>query len=62
MHDEHGFTWFSLIPGLEHAPGHIVGAILVALILVVTTALARSQLIRVMRTSEGGLVPEPRTS
>lgn len=58
MHDEHGFTWFSLIPGLDHAPTHIVGAIFVALILVLTTAVARSQLARVMRTQDGALVPE----
>ena len=58
MHGEHGFNWISAIPGLEHAPNHVVMAILVSLLLVVCTSIARLQLSAVMRTQEGGIVPE----
>ncbi len=60
MHEEHGFSWLSLIPGMEHMPHHVPMAILVALLLVVCTAIARFQLVHVMRGPSGGLVPEPK--
>jgi F-type H+-transporting ATPase subunit a len=58
MHSEHGFNWLNLIPGLHEAPNHVVMAILVSLVLVITTLVARSQLTRAMRASDGGLVPD----
>jgi F-type H+-transporting ATPase subunit a len=60
MHEGHGFNWLSLIPGLENYPNHVVMAILISAILIVATAIARSQLQKVMRTPEGGIVPEPK--
>ncbi|MCM2278013.1 MAG: F0F1 ATP synthase subunit A [Oligoflexia bacterium] len=60
MHEEHAFTWISLIPGLNHAPNHVVMAALVALMLLITTFIARGQLLSVMKMTDGGLVPESR--
>ena len=62
MHGEHVFTWFSLIPGLEHFPIHVVSAMFVGMILVATTWVARAQLIRVLQKPDGGLVPEEKLS
>ncbi len=58
MHGEHGFNWLSLIPGLDHAPNHVVMAIFVSLVLMLTTLVAAMQLKRVMLTPEGGLIPQ----
>jgi F-type H+-transporting ATPase subunit a len=58
MHNEHGFNWLSLIPGLEHAPHHVPMAIFVATLLVIATLIARLQLNRVTSRPDGGLVPE----
>ena len=61
MH-ENNFTWLSLIPGLENAPVHVVFTILIVLILVGTTAVARMQLNQVMNTPGGGIIPESKMS
>ncbi|MBY0469880.1 F0F1 ATP synthase subunit A [bacterium] len=59
MHDSgHGFNWLSLIPGLDHFPNHVVMAVIVGMVLLVTTAIARVQLLRVMESQGGGIVPE----
>ena len=60
MREEVHFNWLSFIPGLEESQYHVVMALLVAGVLVVTTLIARAQLTRVMKTTEGGLVPESR--
>jgi F-type H+-transporting ATPase subunit a len=62
MHEQHGFTWLSLIPGLGHAPNHVLMAVLVAGVLVITTFVARGQLARATAGAEGGLVPDDRWS
>ncbi len=62
MHSEHGFTWLSQIPGLEHAPHHVVAAVIIAAVLVVMTGIARIQLAKSMATVSGGLIPEGRMS
>jgi F-type H+-transporting ATPase subunit a len=62
MHNEHGFNWLSLIPGLEHSPHHVPMAILVAMLLLVTMSIARFQLNRVTSRADGGLVPEAKLS
>ena len=62
MHDEHGFTWLSLIPGLNVLPGHVTMAIGVGLILLATTSIARMQLAQVMRGPGKGIVPEGKLS
>jgi F-type H+-transporting ATPase subunit a len=60
MHEEHGFTWLSLIPGLDHAPNHVVMAILLCGLLILCTFVARMQLSRLMRSGDAALVPEPK--
>jgi F-type H+-transporting ATPase subunit a len=62
MHGEHGFNWIQLIPGLEHAPNHVVMTILIAALAMVLTTVASLQLKRVMSTSDGALIPEGRWS
>ncbi|MEN9723986.1 MAG: synthase subunit [Pseudomonadota bacterium] len=57
MHGEHGFNWLHLIPGLAHAPNHVVMAIAISILLVVTTLVARFQLARVMASPDGGMIP-----
>lgn len=59
MPEEKAFSWLSLA-GLDVYPNHIVMALLVAVGLVLTTLVARSQLNAVMRSPDGGLVPESR--
>lgn len=56
MHEHSAFTWLSLIPGLEHAPYHVVLAIMVAVILVACGAVATLML----RSATQTLVPESR--
>lgn len=58
MHSDHGFTWFSLIPGLEHAPVHVVGTVFVAVLVMTLTAAATLQLKAYIQRNHGGLVPE----
>ncbi|OFZ20109.1 MAG: ATP synthase F0 subunit A [Bdellovibrionales bacterium GWB1_55_8] len=59
MHDEHGFNWLSFLGvDLHHYPSHVVMAVVVSLLLIVTTFIARGQLTRVMNSSTGGLIPE----
>lgn len=58
MHGEHGFSWIALIPGLEHAPQHVVMAALVAGAMVVCMVVARIQLDRIKARPDGGVVPE----
>lgn len=55
MHGEHSFTWISLIPGLEHAPNHVVMTVIVAILAVVMGGIATMQL-----NAAGGaiIVPE----
>ena len=57
MHGEHGFNWLQLVPGLEHAPNHVVMAMIVAGLIVVLTAVAAAQLKRAMAAPDGGLIP-----
>ncbi len=54
----HGFNWVSKVPVLAGLPNHVVMGTLVALLLVVTTSIARSQLSRAMQSSDGGIIPE----
>lgn len=58
MHEGHGFNFIQLIPGLNLLHNHVAMAIIVSVILVLTTVVARNQLFRVMKTAEGGLVPD----
>ena len=58
MHEEHGFNLLSHIPGFKELPNHVGMTVLVALVLVGTTVVARAQLVRAMKGPDGGLVPE----
>lgn len=57
MH-EHGFNWLTYVPILNELPNHVSMTIVVGVVLIIATLLARSQLLSVMKTSQGGLVPE----
>lgn len=57
MHDNHGFTWIHFIPGLGHLPSHISHAILIAILMVITMAIARYSLTQEMKKTNGGIVP-----
>jgi F-type H+-transporting ATPase subunit a len=60
MHEGKAFTWLSFF-GLGAYPNHIVMALFAAVVLVLTTLVARAQLNAVMRSSQdGGLIPEPK--
>lgn len=58
MHGEHSFTWFSLIPGLHGVPEHVIGSIFVSMLLILSTWVARAQLLKVVSRPDGGLIPE----
>ncbi|MEK7397077.1 MAG: F0F1 ATP synthase subunit A [Candidatus Poribacteria bacterium] len=60
MHEEQGFNWLSIIPGLEELPNHVVMAMLVAVVLILTTLIASNHLRIVTSRPEGGIIPEPR--
>lgn len=54
---EHGFLWYSQIPGLEHAPSHVVHAILVGLLMVVTMTVAQFSLSKAHKSKNGAIIP-----
>jgi len=57
MHGEHSFSWLALIPGLEHAPTHVVHSIFITLLLLVTMTIARMSLSSATRAGDGVLIP-----
>ncbi len=57
-HSEHGFNWLSLVPGLDHAPNHVVMAAGIVVVLTVLTSIASMQLNRRMKNIDEALVPE----
>lgn len=58
MHDSHGFNWLTSIPTFAHMPVHVVTTVFVALILLVTTFIARSLLVAHQKKAHQGLIPE----
>ncbi len=56
----HEFTWFQLIPGLEHVPSHLVGLVFVVALVVGLASVAGSQVRRALAQEGQGLVPEAR--
>jgi len=60
MHEEHAFNWLDQISELIRQPVHVTTAIAVALLLLATTFVARTQLMSAMATADGALVPDPR--
>lgn len=57
MQEQHGFNWYTLIPGLEHAPAHVVHAVMVAILMVVTMTIARASLARAHKSETGAIIP-----
>lgn len=53
----HGFNWLDLL-NVPHHYNHVVMASVIAVALVISTAIARGQLMRAMASAEGGLVPD----
>ncbi len=58
MHEEHGVNILNYIPFLQDLPSHVGMTILVGAVLVVATFVARAQLLAVMQSPDGGLVPD----
>lgn len=56
MHESAPFTWLSLF-GVQEATEHVVMAVLVGAVLVLTTVIAAAQVKRAL-TSESGLIPD----
>ncbi len=54
---EHGFNWYQLIPGLEHAPAHVVHALLVSGLMVVSMTIARASLHTAQKAKDGAIIP-----
>jgi F-type H+-transporting ATPase subunit a len=57
--NEHAFNWLDKL-GLEHGLNHVYMSLLVAVILIGTTVVARAQLMSAMSRPDGGLVPDPK--
>ncbi len=55
---DHGFNWVHLIPGLSGLPNHVVMSTFVAILLMATTAIAKSQLASASGQAEGGIIPD----
>jgi F-type H+-transporting ATPase subunit a len=58
MHEEHGFNILNYIPFFDMIPTHVGTTIFVGVVLIITTLIARCHLLQVMRTNEGGLIPD----
>ena len=58
MHEEHGFNLVSHLPFFKDLPNHVSMTILVSIVLMLTTWVARGQLQRAMKNKDGGLVPD----
>lgn len=58
----HGFSWINSIPGLAEVPNHVATFVLIGVILVSTTFVARLQLLRVVQSESQGLIPDARLS
>jgi len=57
MHEEHSLSWYTLIPGLEHYPSHVVHAIFIAVLMVITMGIARMLLAHELKKENGAIVP-----
>ncbi len=59
----HGFNWLSLIPGFDyHHNGHIFMTVLVMLLVIVFSLVARAQLMTAMRREDQGMIPDAHLS
>ena len=61
MHETKIFTWLSFL-GLDQYPNHVVMTLVVVLVLVITTWIARLQLNSAMRSAQGALIPDAQLS
>src|SRR5690242_5077499 len=58
MHEEHGLVLLSYVPFLRDLPNHVAMTLVVGVILVLTTFVAKSQLSTAMQKADGALVPD----
>ena len=58
MHDSHGFNWLGSLAHAFHAPIHVVTTVFVIAVLMITTLIARAQLVSYQKNRNEGLVPE----
>src|SRR5688500_18501391 len=58
MHEEHQFSFISYLPILKDLPNQVAMTIIISLILITTTFVAKRQLVTVLQSPEGGLVPD----
>lgn len=57
MNEEHSFNWYTLVPGLDQYPNHVVHAVFIAVLMIVTMAVARMMLTKEMKKENGAIVP-----
>lgn len=62
MHEHHSYYFLSQIPGLEHAPVHVVHGVFVGILLVFLLGFARLHLATAMRKAETALVPSSKVT
>lgn len=56
---DHGFSWLSLIPGFDfHHYGHVALAVVLSLIVLVLSSIARVQMEARLKKGDDGLIPE----
>jgi len=58
MHEEHGFNLLDYIPIFKDLPNHVGMTIVVSVLLIVTTFIAKIQLSRVIGGTDGALIPD----
>lgn len=58
MHEEHGINFLAYVPLLKELPFHVGMTILISIVLLVTTFVAKSQLVQATKRSDGGLIPD----
>jgi len=61
MNNHHGFNWLSFLPGF-YEYGHVYGAVLVSVLLILFTWIASFRLNRAFQSKEGALIPESKLS
>lgn len=59
MHESHGFNWYTLIPGLEHADAHVVHGLLITVLMLLTMTIARLSLSKALKQQGGAVIPAP---
>jgi F-type H+-transporting ATPase subunit a len=58
MHEENGFNLLSHLPFFSELPNHVVMTLIVSFFLVLTTWIAKNQLVSAMAREDGALIPD----